>query len=102
MRDRLDPAYVQAGLENCAGWALSPDHLTISQNFIFGSFAEAFGFMAEVAIIAEKIDHHPEWTNIWRKVAVTLTTHSAKGLTELDFVLAKAMNEIAKKRLVLP
>lgn len=54
--------------------------------------------MAEAALHAEKIDHHPEWTNVWRKVSVTLTTHSAKGLTELDFALAKAMNDIAKKR----
>ena len=102
MRDRLDPASISAKLETCAGWLLAPDGLSITRNFVFSSFAEAFGFMAEAAIVAEKIDHHPEWTNVWRKVTVTLTTHSAKGLTELDFSLAKAMNEISKKRLVLP
>ena len=102
MRDKLDLGHVQSGLESCSGWTLAPDQLSISRNFAFSSFAEAFGFMTEAAIIAEKMDHHPEWTNVWRKVSVTLTTHSAKGLTELDFVLAKAMNEIAKKRLVLP
>ncbi len=58
--------------------------------------------MTEVAIIAEKMDHHPEWTNVWRKVSVTLTTHSAKGLTNLDFGLAKAMDTLSKKRAVLP
>ena len=98
MRERLSPAEIQSRLETCTGWALADDGLSIGRNFVFVSFPEAFGFMAEAALHAEKIDHHPEWTNVWRKVSVTLTTHSAKGLTELDFALAKAMNDIAKKR----
>ena len=102
MRERLDLGHVQSELKSCPDWVAAPDHLSISRNFVFSSFAEAFGFMTEVAIIAEKMDHHPEWTNVWRKVSVTLTTHSAKGLTNLDFELAKAMDTLSKKRAVLP
>jgi 4a-hydroxytetrahydrobiopterin dehydratase len=102
VREKLSAAGISAQLESCFGWRLAADGLSVSRDFIFSSFAEAFGFMAEAAIVAEKIDHHPEWTNVWRRVSVTLTTHSAKGLTELDFNLARAMNEIAKKRLVSP
>jgi 4a-hydroxytetrahydrobiopterin dehydratase len=89
-------------MKECPNWALSEDHLSIHRNFVFEGFAVAFGFMSEVALVAEKMDHHPEWSNVWRRVAVTLTTHSVKGLTELDFMLAKRMDEIARKRLVLP
>lgn len=102
MRAKLTKAGIQKKLESTPGWKVASNGLSISRNFTFSSFAEAFGFMTEVAIIAEKLDHHPEWTNVWRKVLVTLTTHSAKGLTKLDFDLAAAMNEIAKKRLLLP
>jgi 4a-hydroxytetrahydrobiopterin dehydratase len=98
MRDRLDKTDIETHLKNCTGWALAPDGVSIGRNFVFESFPEAFGFMTEAALHAEKIDHHPEWTNVWRKVSVTLTTHSAKGLTALDFDLAKTMNDIAKKR----
>jgi 4a-hydroxytetrahydrobiopterin dehydratase len=98
MRERLSTVEIRSQLETCTGWALAGDGLSIARNFVFESFSEAFGFMAEAALHAEKMDHHPEWTNVWRKVSVTLTTHSAKGLTELDFALAKAMNDIAKKR----
>jgi 4a-hydroxytetrahydrobiopterin dehydratase len=89
-------------MEMLKDWTLAADQLAISREFIFRSFAEAFGFMTEAALVAEKIDHHPEWSNNWRKVLVKLTTHSAKGLTALDFQLAKAMEEIGKKRLHSP
>ena len=98
MREKLSNAEIQTRLEAVPGWVLSQDGLSITRNLVFSGFAEAMGFMAEAALHAEKMDHHPEWTNVWRKLSVTLTTHSAKGLTELDFILAKAMNEIAKKR----
>lgn len=101
MRGKLTKADIQKKLENSPGWKVATNGLSISRNFAFASFAEAFGFMTEVAIVAEKLDHHPEWTNIWRKLSVTLTTHSANGVTDLDFKLAAAMDEIAKKRLVL-
>ena len=66
-----------------------------SKTFKFKDFSEAFGFMARAALVAEKMDHHPEWTNVWNRVDVTLSTHSAGGLTELDLKLAEAMDRIA-------
>ena len=89
-------------METCPQWAFSDNGFSISRQFVFGSFSQAFGFMTEAALVAEKIDHHPEWTNVWRKVTVVLTTHSAKGLTELDFKLARSMDAIANNRLVSP
>jgi 4a-hydroxytetrahydrobiopterin dehydratase len=67
----------------------------IQRTFKFEDFSEAFGFMARAALVAEKMDHHPEWTNVWNRVDVTLSTHSAGGLTELDVKLAEAMDKIA-------
>lgn len=102
MRDRLSQTDISTNMELCRDWSLASDGLSILREFVFQSFAEAFGFMTEAALVAEKIDHHPEWSNNWRKVKVNLTTHSAKGLTALDFTLAKAMDQIAKKRLHSP
>ena len=67
------------------------DELTgaITRKFVFGGFAQAFAFMAEVALSAEKHDHHPDWTNVYNKVDVTWTTHDAGGLTDLDIALAQ-------------
>ena len=98
MRDRLGKNDISTNMELCRDWTLAADGLSISRQFVFETFREAFGFMTEAALVAEKIDHHPEWSNTWRQVKVNLTTHSAKGLTELDFTLAKAMDQIAKKR----
>ena len=94
----MDKVQIGAALAALQDWALAEDGASITKQFRFRNFVEAFGFMTEAALIAEKMDHHPEWTNVWRKVTVTLTTHSAKGLTELDFTLAKAMDEIAASR----
>ena len=66
------------------------------KNFEFTNFIEAFAFMTKVALIAEKMDHHPEWFNVYNKVIVDLMTHDASGVTENDFELAKAMDELAK------
>jgi 4a-hydroxytetrahydrobiopterin dehydratase len=68
------------------GWEIIDGKL--HRELIFGDFAEAFGFMARVAIQAEKLDHHPEWSNVWNRVTVDLVTHDAGGLTDLDFELA--------------
>ena len=65
------------------------------RTFRFSSFAEAFGWMASVAIVADKLDHHPEWSNVYSRVDVELTTHDAKGLSERDFELARVMDELA-------
>lgn len=67
----------------------------IHRTFTFKDFSEAFGFMARVALEAEKSDHHPEWSNVYKTVAVTLSTHDAGGLTEKDIALARAMDAIA-------
>ena len=67
----------------------------LSKTFVFKNFIQAFGFMTQVAIIAERDDHHPEWFNVYKTVSVDLTTHEADGITERDFALAIAMDKIA-------
>ena len=94
-RDRLPTTEIARRIQALDGWTLSDDALSIGRKYKFGSFAEAFGFMTECAIHAEKIDHHPEWTNVYSTVDVRLTTHTAKGLTELDFELAARMDRAA-------
>lgn len=79
-----------------AGWALNDAASSISKTFKFANFVEAFGFMTECAIHAEKLGHHPEWFNVYRTVEVKLTTHDSEGLTELDFKLAGKMDKAAK------
>jgi 4a-hydroxytetrahydrobiopterin dehydratase len=81
---------INARLAALDGWALENGKL--HRDFIFANFIEAFGFMASAALVAEKMDHHPEWSNVYNRVAVDLTTHDADGVTELDFELAAAMD----------
>ncbi|MBB4575164.1 4a-hydroxytetrahydrobiopterin dehydratase [Rhizobium lentis] len=97
--ERLDRAAVEAQLAELAGWTLNDASSSISKTFTFLNFIEAFGFMTEAAITAEKLNHHPEWFNVYSRVDVTLNTHDAGGLTELDFKLAKAMEKAAARRL---
>ena len=73
-------------------WAIIGGKL--QKSFVFKNFIDAFGFMTRVALHAEKLNHHPEWSNVYATVVVNLTTHEAGGITELDFKLAKAMEEI--------
>ena len=73
-------------------WVLAADQKSIHQTFIFKTFAEAFSFMAHVALLAEKADHHPDWSNSFNRVHITLSTHSAGGVTEKDIALAKAIS----------
>lgn len=96
MRDRLSPEARAAALENLPGWSLVEGREAISKSYKFKSFSEAFGFMARAALEAEKLDHHPEWFNVYNRVEVVLATHSAGGLTELDVKLAGKMDLIAK------
>ena len=77
------------------GWSIEDGEKALVRTFKFKDFSEAFGFMARAALVAEKMDNHPEWTNVWNRVDVTLSTHSAGGLTELDVKLAEAMDKIA-------
>lgn len=85
----------EMALQQLDGWALAKDGRAIARTFIFRNFSEAFGFMTRAALAAEKLDHHPEWFNVYKKVEVTLSTHDAGGLTELDFKLAAKMNRFA-------
>jgi len=73
-------------------WKIDDNRDAISKKFKFKSFIQAFSWMTSVAIIAEKMDHHPEWANVYNTVEVTLTTHSVGGLTKLDLTLARKMD----------
>ena len=95
MIERLSTVARKAALQELPGWADLEGREAIGRTFTFKDFNEAFGFMARVALIAEKHDHHPEWRNVYRTVEVVLTTHDAGGVTPLDIELAKAMNAIA-------
>ncbi len=75
-------------------WAQRDDGLAIHRAFKFKDFSAAWGFMARVALAAEKLDHHPEWSNVWNTVEITLSTHDAGGLTENDVALAKAIDAL--------
>ena len=77
------------------GWKITDGRDALQKTFKFADFNAAFGFMARAALVAEKMDHHPEWTNVWNRVDVTLSTHSAGGLTELDVKLAETMDKLA-------
>lgn len=99
-RERLERAAAEEQLAGLAGWAFNDAGSSISKTFKFANFVEAFGFMTEAALAAEKLDHHPEWFNVYSRVDVTLNTHDAGGLTELDFKLAKAMEKAAARRVV--
>jgi 4a-hydroxytetrahydrobiopterin dehydratase len=77
------------------GWSLSDDGNALERGFRFKDFSEAFGFLTRVAMHAEKVDHHPEFTNVWNKVDFRLTTHDTGGVTERDVKLAEAINGLA-------
>jgi 4a-hydroxytetrahydrobiopterin dehydratase len=85
----------KAALAELSRWSLVPGRDAIERRFVFGSFNEAFGFMTRAALVAEKINHHPEWSNVYKTVDVRLATHDAGGLTELDLKLARTMDKIA-------
>jgi len=78
-----------------SGWHHDEDRDAISRSYRFANFSEAFAFMVRVALVAEKLNHHPEWKNVYNRVDVTLTTHSTGGLTSLDFRLAGRMDRLA-------
>jgi len=94
-RDRLDSAAIDEALSSLNRWVLEEGGTAIRKEFKFKNFSEAFAFMTRAALAAEKLDHHPEWSNVYNKVDVRLTTHSADGLTALDFELAKKMDRFA-------
>lgn len=94
MVDKLDDGAVSAALKDCPDWALAEDGSAISRSLRFDDFVSAFGFMTKVAILAEKANHHPEWSNVYNKVDIRLTTHDAGGLSQRDFDLAKKIDAL--------
>jgi 4a-hydroxytetrahydrobiopterin dehydratase len=97
MREVLTGTALVAALAplEATGWELAGDGRGIAKSFRFKDFSAAFGWMARVALAAEKADHHPEWKNVYRTVEVVLSTHSAGGITALDIELAAAMDRLA-------
>ena len=85
----------KTALAKLSGWSEVKGRDAITRKFVFKDFSEAFGFMARAALVAEKLDHHPEWFNVYKTVEVTLATHDAGGVTELDIKLAQAMDRLA-------
>lgn len=92
---KLDANARAAALKELPNWREAEGRDAITRKFQFEDFNEAFGFMTRVALLAEKMDHHPEWFNVYNKVAVTLSTHDAGGVTDKDIKLAKAMGVYA-------
>jgi len=93
-KPKLAAAEIERRLAALPPWRLVDGKL--DRTFRFSDFGEAFGFMLRAALVAEKLDHHPEWSNVYATVHVRLTTHDAGGLTDLDFELAEAMSAIAR------
>ena len=95
MRQKLTDEARKAALAGLAGWSEVAGRDAITKKFVFRDFNAAFGFMTRAALVAEKLDHHPEWFNVYKNVEVTLSTHDAGGVTELDIKLAEAMDRLA-------
>lgn len=94
-REKLTRQAVDEALARLSGWTLAADGGSIAKTFAFRDFGEAFAFMTRAALLAEKMDHHPEWSNIYRTVEVKLSTHDAGGLTGLDLDMAEKMDRYA-------
>jgi len=94
---RLEGAARKAALAALPEWREVDGRDAIARKFVFKDFNQAFGFMTRAALVAEKMDHHPEWFNVYKTVEVTLSTHDAGGLTDKDIALAKAMESFAAK-----
>jgi 4a-hydroxytetrahydrobiopterin dehydratase len=95
MPTKLSSDARKSALACLSGWSDAAGRDAITRKFVFKDFNQAFGFMTRAALVAEKMDHHPEWFNIYKTVEVTLSTHDAGGVTELDIKLAEAMDKIA-------
>ena len=92
----MSSALDQTGRDELAAAGWDVGETSAQKTFTFRNFVEAFGWMTSVAIVAEKLNHHPEWSNVYKTVEVTLTTHDTGGMTELDLKLAKRMDALAK------
>ncbi len=92
MADLLADSELQAKLADLDGWAIDTEGKGLCRSFKFPDFSSAFAFMTRGAMMAEKLDHHPEWSNVYNRVEIRLSTHSAGGVTDLDIQLANALN----------
>lgn len=101
MVQKLDVGARAAALKELPHWSAVQNRDAIHRNFKFKDFNAAFGFMSRVALMAEKLDHHPEWFNVYNRVDVTLTTHDCDGLSERDVKLARFMDEAADQAAAL-
>lgn len=97
MSERLDDAVRTAALASLPGWVVVDGRDAIRRKLQFADFNAAFGFMTQVALMAEKLDHHPEWSNVYNRVEIVLSTHDAGGLTHKDIVLARLVDQVAKR-----
>ena len=95
MSGKLTSEARKTALGRLKGWSEVPGRDAITRKFVFADFNAAFGFMTRAALVAEKLDHHPEWFNVYKTVEVTLSTHDAGGLTDLDVKLAETMDKLA-------
>lgn len=94
MAEKLSDSLRKTALEGLKNWSLDLKRDAITRTLKFADFSQAFAFMTRVALLAEKADHHPEWHNVYNQVTITLTTHSAGGLTQKDLDLAKAIDAL--------
>lgn len=92
---QLSESEREAALAELPGWSLENGNAAIVREFRFGDFSEAFGFMTRVALLAQSHDHHPEWSNVYNKVRIVLTTHDAGGLSVRDVTLAAEIDALA-------
>ena len=92
--ERLSDEDLDAGLAGVPAWTIDPDRGAIARSFVFTDFSEAFAFMVRVAMIAEMIGHHPEWSNVWNRVDIRLTTHDCGGLSLYDLHVARAIDAL--------
>lgn len=92
---KLDQPGLATAMGDLRGWDAAADGNALKKSYKFADFNHAFGFMTRVALMAERMDHHPEWSNVYNRVEVTLSTHDAGGVTELDIRMAKFMDEAA-------
>jgi 4a-hydroxytetrahydrobiopterin dehydratase len=95
MATKLTEEARKAALAELAGWEPAEGRDAICKRFVFADFSAAFAWMTRVAMLAERMDHHPEWSNVYKTVDVTLATHDVGGLSELDLAMAKAMDRLA-------
>jgi 4a-hydroxytetrahydrobiopterin dehydratase len=96
MIEQLDEAARAQALDELGEWDYDDARDAITRQFLFKDFSEAFGFMARVALLAEVQDHHPEWSNVWNRVDILLTTHDAGGLSARDVAMAQAIDRLVE------